>query len=323
MEMNPQTRRDPLKAVGMLLLATVFWGLSFPLMKGLVLSQQRLLPGASVWFVTANTLVVRFGLAAVVLALVFPKRMRGFSWLDIKLGVGLGFFAGVGTLFQMAALDQTLASTSAFLTQFTVLFVPLWLSVTRRKLPSLLLVACCALVIIGMGVLCGVAWGNFRLRHGEWLTVLASALFTGDILWLDRREFVAADKLRATVVMFATMAVCLVPVTTWSAQGGGGWWNVYRSPAVMLMMGLLLSGSTLAAFTIMNFWQPDIRPTHAGLIYCVEPVMASLYALFLPGWLARLGDFNYPNEQLTSDLWIGGALITAANVLIQLAPRED
>ncbi len=323
MNRNQKQAHDPLKPVAMLLLATVFWGLSFPLMKGLVLSQQRLLPGANVWFVTAQTLVVRFGLAAIVLAVLFPKRMRRFSWLEIKLGVGLGFFAGVGTLFQMAALGQTLASTSAFLTQFTVLFVPLWLSLTRRRLPSPVLVACCGLVVIGMGVLCGVEWGNFRLRHGEWLTVLAAALFTGDILWLDRREFVPANKLRATVVMFATMALILVPVMMWGApKGADGWWNVYRSPAVLLMMGLLLSGSTLAAFTIMNFWQPDIRPTHAGLIYCVEPVMASIYALCLPEWLSKLGGFNYPNEQLTPDLWIGGALITVANVLIQLAPRE-
>src|SRR5882724_343895 len=98
--------RKQLRAVWMLLLATVCWGMSFPLMKGLVLAQQRLLPDASLWFITAQTLTVRFGLAAVVLALLFAPRMRGFTRLELKLGVGLGFFAGVGTLLQMAALSQ-------------------------------------------------------------------------------------------------------------------------------------------------------------------------------------------------------------------------
>ena len=79
--------RKPLQAVWMLLLATVFWGMSFPLMKGLVLLQQQLLPGASVWFITSQTLTVRFGLAAVVLALVLARRMRGLTALDMKLGV--------------------------------------------------------------------------------------------------------------------------------------------------------------------------------------------------------------------------------------------
>src|SRR5262245_12828789 len=107
----------------MLLLATTCWGLSFPLMKGLVLAQQQLAPGVSVWFITAQTLVVRFGLAAVLMGLWCCR--QNYRWLDVKLGLGLGFFAGVGTLFQMAALEQTPASISAFLTQFTVLLVPL------------------------------------------------------------------------------------------------------------------------------------------------------------------------------------------------------
>ncbi len=70
-----------LRAVAMLLLATVCWGMSFPLMKGLVLLQQRLLPDANVWFITAQTSTVRFGLAALVLALILTPRMRSLTHL--------------------------------------------------------------------------------------------------------------------------------------------------------------------------------------------------------------------------------------------------
>jgi drug/metabolite transporter (DMT)-like permease len=310
-------KHDPLKPVLMLFLATTCWGLSFPLMKGLVLSQQQLAPEASVWFITAQTLVVRFGLAALLMALVFYRRMWPFAWLDIKLGLGLGFFAGVGTLFQMAALEHTPASTSAFLTQFTVLLVPLWLALVNRRRPSWLLAVCCALVIAGMAVLCGVQWNDFHLKRGEWFTLLAAALFTGDILWLDRREFVPTDKLRATVVMFATMALWLAPVAIAGLPANNAWSHAYRSPGVLTMLAALLAFSTLVAFTVMNVWQPHIAPTHAALIYCAEPVFASLYALFLPGWLAQFADFDFANETLTRNLWIGGGLITLANILIQ------
>jgi drug/metabolite transporter (DMT)-like permease len=308
-------KHDPFKPVLMLFLATTCWGLSFPLMKGLVLAQQQLAPGTSVWFITAQTLVVRFGLAAVVMGLLCCRQR--YRWLDVKLGLGLGFYAGVGTLFQMAALEQTLSSTSAFLTQFTVLLVPLWLALVQRRRPSLLLCVCCVLVIAGMAVLCGVKWNDLQLKRGEWLTLLAAALFTGDILWLDRREFVAADKLRATVVMFATMAGCLAPVAVAGWPANHSWMHAYTTPAVLTMLGLLLGASTLVAFTIMNVWQPLIAPTHATLIYCAEPVFASLYALFLPAWLAQLGRFDYANESLNANLWIGGGLITLANILIQ------
>jgi drug/metabolite transporter (DMT)-like permease len=181
----------------------------------------------------------------------------------------------------------------------------------------LILCVCCVLVIAGMAVLCRVHWNDLQLKRGEWLTLLAAALFTGDILWLDRREFVAADKLRATVVMFATMAVCLVPVAIAGLPADHSWTHAYTTPAVLTMLTLLLVASTLVAFTIMNVWQPHIAPTHATLIYCAEPVFASLYALFLPAWLAQLGRFDYANETLSANLWIGGGLITLANVLIQ------
>ena len=309
--------RKRLRAVWMLLLATVCWGMSFPLMKGLVLLQQRLLPDASVWFITAQTSTARFGFAAIVLALIFAPRMRGFTRLDVKLGVGLGFFCGTGTLFQMTALSQTLASTSAFLTQFYVLLLPLWGVLWHRRRPSLLLCLCCTLVIVGMGVLCGLHWNDWRLGRGEWLTLLAAALFTGNILWLDDREFVSADKLRATVVMFASIAVILLPVAIWQAPANGGWWRVYLSPGVSVMLLVLIGASTLVAYTLMNVWQPHLQPTHAGLIYCAEPVFASVYALFAPALLAQLGAFAYANELVTWNLFVGGALITLANVLVQ------
>jgi drug/metabolite transporter (DMT)-like permease len=168
-----------------------------------------------------------------------------------------------------------------------------------------------------MAVLCGVQWNDLQLKHGERLTLLAAALFTGDILWLDRPEFASADKLRATVVMFATMALCLVPVAICGAPANTAWTHAYETPTVLAMLAVLLVASTLVAFTVMNVWQPHITPTHATLIYCAEPVFASLYALFLPGWVSQLGGFDFANETLTANLWIGGGLITLANILIQ------
>jgi hypothetical protein len=77
---------------------------------------------------------------------------------------------------------------------------------------------------------------------------------------------------------------------------------------------------TVGAFTIMNTWQPVITATEAGLIYCLEPLFASWMALFLPDLFSRWAGFSYPNETLTAHLLLGGGLITAANVLIQLKP---
>jgi hypothetical protein len=67
----------------------------------------------------------------------------------------------------------------------------------------------------------------------------------------------------------------------------------------------------------MNFWQKYVTATEAGLIYCIEPLCASFASLFLPALFSSWAGVHYENEQLTSRLFLGGGLITAANILIQ------
>jgi len=87
------------------------------------------------------------------------------------------------------------------------------------------------------------------------------------------------------------------------------------------VMTITLSAlSTVCALIIMNTYQPWITATEAGLIYCVEPIFGSIFALFLPVWLSRFASVAYDNEVTTRALLIGGGLITAANILIQLKP---
>ncbi|MGH8017367.1 MAG: hypothetical protein ACREIA_03615 [Opitutaceae bacterium] len=49
---------------------------------------------------------------------------------------------------------------------------------------------------------------------------------------------------------------------------------------------------------------------------------SSTLALFLPAFFSAIGSFTYENEKLTSELLLGGALICAANVIIQLKRAE-
>lgn len=74
----------------------------------------------------------------------------------------------------------------------------------------------------------------------------------------------------------------------------------------------------------MNRWQRDVTAMEAGMIYCIEPVLTSVLALFLPGLISIWTSINYANETLTARLLIGCGLVTAANVLLQSrTPRKD
>jgi hypothetical protein len=72
---------------------------------------------------------------------------------------------------------------------------------------------------------------------------------------------------------------------------------------------------------MMNRWQPSVDATTAGIVYCTEPLFATLFALFLPAILARFHGITYANEIATTHLLIGGSLITVANLLIALKPH--
>jgi drug/metabolite transporter (DMT)-like permease len=86
--------------------------------------------------------------------------------------------------------------------------------------------------------------------------------------------------------------------------------------AVVIIVALALFCS-VGAYLLMNTWQPRVSATEAGLIYTTEPVFTAIYVLFLPAVLARFIGGRYPNESLTTTLVTGGALILAANVLMQ------
>ena len=49
-----------------------------------------------------------------------------------------------------------------------------------------------------------------------------------------------------------------------------------------------------------------------------EPLFGSGFALFLPALLTPLAGVSYANESLTPRLLVGGALVTLANVVLQL-----
>ena len=316
--MTPEARR--LEATGMLVLATAFWSVSFPVMKALSLAQAELLPGANSWFVSSLGVFYRFAAAAVVMAVLIAPRLRGLTRSEIAQGAGLGLFGSVGVLFQMDGLAYTSASTSAFLTQFYCLIIPVWLALRDRRLPSLLVMACCVAVLVGAAVLLGFRWQNFRLGRGEIETLVGSVFFTGQILWLQRPRYAGNDVTRFTLVMFAMMALPALLVALATTEAAGDWVRAYESGPALAFMAVLVGVCTFGGYLLMNRWQPLVSATQAGLIYCAEPVFVSLLVLFLPAWLARFAHVDYANELLTWRLLLGGGLITLANAVITLAP---
>lgn len=316
--MTPRARQ--LEATAFLVAATLFWSVSFPVLKAMGLVQAEVMPEASTWFTSAVWVFYRFGSAGLIMFLWTTRRLGGLTRLEFEQGMGLGLFSGAGLLLQVDGLAYTSASTSAFLTQCYCLFIPLWVALRSRRWPSGALMVCCFMVLVGVSILAGFDWHTFRLGRGELETILASVLFTGQILWLQRPKYAGNDVQRFTQVMFLVTGCCCLPVALLTTREPEDWLRACGTPALVVFIAVLVVCCTFGGFLLMNRWQRFVPATQAGLIYCAEPVFTSLLVLFLPVWLGRLAGVSYANETLTWRLLAGGGLITLANVLLVIRP---
>lgn len=286
-------------------------------MKALLQTQQQLMPGVGSWFFSALSVTYRFALAGLILLPFGFHQIRTVRRRELEQAVIIGLVGGAGILFQMDGLAYTSGSVSAFLTQGYCVFIPLWVALASRRWPAMKVVVGVVLVLCGVAVLAGINLHSFKLGRGEFETLMASLLFSAQILTLEHPRYAANRSLCLTVLMLLATAVVIAPLAWFTAPTASAWWQAYTSPAAVGFLAILVLFCTLGAFIIMNTWQKRVTATEAGLIYCCEPLFASLMVLFLPGIFSYWAGIHYTNEFITLRLILGGGLIMLANILLQ------
>ena len=314
---NPSRRkastqaRFPTLPVIALCIACAGWGLGFPVIKWGQAAVSSEVPGAGAASITAGYTAVRFLLASLLYALLVIPHLRGFSRQELLGGAVVGSTFSVGLFLQLWGLQFTTPSAAAFLTSLVVVFTPIAQAVIQRRSPSRRTWLAVGIALVGIYILTNPSGGGFGF--GELLNLLSALAFTGQILTLDHYGR-GSDPRRLTTSMFITTAllnlVCFTflmgSMSTWAAGTAAvaGNWTVQWTMAVTVV------ACTLIAFGLMNKYQPKIAPASAALIYCMEPVFASLFSVMLGA------------EPFTARLFLGGAVILAADAL-DLTGRAD
>jgi len=313
-------RSEHQRALIGLLIANLFWGLSFPLIKAVVFTHGQLIPDSGNWFITAMTLAPRFLLAAVIMLVVARAQLANLTRGELRQGLLLGVSNALGMVLQVDGLQFTSASVSAFLTQFSAIMIPVVVALKVRRSPPVLVWVCAGLVLAGVAILGRFDFRTLHLGRGEIETLLSSVFFMWQIFVLEDKRCAANRALAVSTVMFATEGILFAVMALGTAGSPADCLVPWTSTPWLGFTGLLTVFCTLGAFVLMIRWQPEITATEAGLIYCFEPVFASLMALFLPALFSRWVGFDYANETLTWQLLAGGGLITLANILLQVRP---
>lgn len=309
------------RARTLLISSTLFWALSFPLVRALQLAQGAHASDVPVPALVCADVAARFGLAALVL-LPFCGRsllkIRRREWMQ---AMGLASLAGIGLYLQSLGLVWADASVAAFLTQVYTLVVPLIVALRDRCWPGPRIFIACALVLAGAAMLSPNLLKHFVPGPGELLILLSAVFFAAQIVWVERPIFAENRASLVTMLMFALLGVMFI--AGYAGQGGdiatAG--RLFGQPPVRQMFLVLLFPCTIYTFLVMNGWQRWVSATEAGILYCIEPVLAAILCGFLPGWISRFAAVDYPNEPLTWNLLVGGSLIVGATVLVATKKR--
>ncbi len=329
------------RAIIFLVLVTAIWGTSFPMTKCLTMqidqqfgqsvddAPMEFRLAAAAWMVS-----LRFSIAFLLFLPFFPGVARRVRREHLIAGIAIGFAFFLGLIMQVVGLATIPASRSGFLTSLTVVFVPLMTTTLSRSVPRVAVLMAGAIAMLGVSILTdlirintnGIAFADNALARwtiGDTVTVLGAVFFAVQIILIDWFGN-QLDSAAFTPSVLATTAVCgwlLLGITLYALPTGsdqaaiGDWIALGIEPAFFGLIVILAIFPALVAFAWMNEHQPAVSAVQAGIIYTLEPVFASTFAMILPAMLSALCLVSYENETFTLPLLVGGMVVIAANLL--------
>src|SRR5260221_4397866 len=310
------------KAILLLVLACLFWGISFPVSKALTLLYLQSMPGASSWFVVSLQGSIRFLLAGLLMLPFGWRELPSLREREVIQGVGLGLCGGAGMLFQMDGLAYTSASISAFLTKPIASFCRSIISHATGRHPDSAIYWPFSWWLPASGFWPMWIGVRFRIGRGELSTLVSASFFTFQILWLERPVFRPNRTRMVSTTMFLSMGLIFGLAALCTRPERMNYATAIDSFPKIFLTFLLVFFCTLLAFNLMNHCQPAITSTEAGIVYTTEPLFTTVFALFLPAQLSVLAHINYANERFSLAVVSGGGLILLANLLLQIRGRK-
>ena len=269
----------------------VVWGLTFVMVQDAV---ERL-P------VTAF-LAYRFIPAALIVAFVARRRLRGLGRAGLAAGLGMGAFLAAGYLLQTFGLEATSASSAGFITGLFVVITPLLGALVFRQPVPRIAWAAAGVSAAGLFLLSG-GGTSFTLR-GDGLVLGCAVAFSAHILATDRAVAAGHDAgallaVQLAVVGVASLAIA-IPAGDLEVPRGAEVWSA------LLVTTLVASA---LGYYVQTYAQRHADPARTALILAAEPAFAGVFGFLLAG------------DHLGVSGWIGAALILGAIVAVDLVPR--
>ena len=267
-----------LKAESLLFFMTIVWGGTFLFTKiGIEFCPPSL-------YIT-----YRFIIALVISILIFGKHLKGISRQTLIHGLLLGLLFGGGFILQTYGLKFTSVTKSAFITGLAVSLTPFAYWLVKKKSTKTWQKIGVVIATCGLWQFTNPSFDNLNL--GDFLTILSTFFWAFYITYMDvfthgRTEF----KETAQLVMLQMVGASFVSIFFFFLLE---YETLYVEFNLSLLYSLAYNG-IIASF-LLTFIHTGVQryttPVKTALIFSLEPILASFFAMIFLGEILNQGEY--------------------------------
>ena len=248
----------------MMLVVTICWGSSY-------LFTKIGLDSLGVY----NLIFLRFGIAFILAALIFHKRILKADFKTIKYSFMLGSILFFAFVFLNTGIQSTSVSNTGFLVSLSVVFVPIISAFfLKQKVEKRLMIGVFS-ALVGIGLL--TLNSQLQLSLGDILCIICALFYSVHIIVTGK----------------VTKNVDSISLGVWQLGFCGAWGLLFtllfetpQLPQNTNVWSSILALSILCSalgFIVQTIAQQYSTATHAGLIFSLEPIFAAGFAFVFIG----------------------------------------
>jgi len=267
-----------------LVFVTIIWGSAFVVVK----NATNTVP-------TSYIIAIRFGIAVLLMCVIFRKRLRKIDLACIQSGAILGVLLFISYYLQTIGVKYTTVGNNAFLTAVYVVVVPFLYWMIRHEKPNAYNIAAALICIAGIGLLS--LHSGFTMNLGDILSLLCGFAFAAQIVAIsiltEKNDPILLSFTQFVFTAIIALVVALCTETFPVSMPTG-------TISSLLYIGVF---STLIALVMQTVCQKYSPPARASLIMSLESLFGTAFGII------------FLNESLTLKT-LGGFLLIFAAVIV-------
>ncbi len=280
--------KNQFKSEIMLILVTLIWGGTFPVIKAGLNDISPLL-----------MVIIRFFLSFLFFLPLIIKRRRTLTSGLVKAGLILGFSTFIGYGMLTIGLTMTTVAKSSLISYgYALITPPLQFLLLKKKVSPINLIGL-GIAFTGMMIFTSPSASGWNM--GDSITVLVALGYAFTVVLLDKYSRIYDVEILTGLQFFFTALFSAILIT------------FSETPVLVPTFNLLIALSylvlpgTVGALYIMNRYQKGTTPVRAVVIYALEPVIAIILGYFFLaeyiGWQELLGGIIILSGVLFSETW--------------------